>query len=49
VTHTGTTRTIVFAKPGLYRLRAVNVESSADAGLQTLGPDNVLVLAVRVG
>jgi hypothetical protein len=44
----GTTRTIVFRKVGLYRLMAKNVESSADMGLQTLGPDNTLVLTVRV-
>ena len=44
----GTVRTIVFAKAGLYRLQAVNVETSSDAGLQTLGPDNTLRLTVRV-
>jgi len=44
----GTARTIVFRKAGLYRLKAVNVESSADMGLETLGPDNTLVLTVRV-
>ena len=47
-TYPGTTRTIVFHKVGLYRLKAVNVESSADQGLQTLGPDNTLILRVRV-
>jgi hypothetical protein len=47
-TYPGTTRTIVFRKVGLYRLKAKNVESSADMGLQTLGPDNTLVLTVRV-
>jgi hypothetical protein len=47
-TYPGTTRTIVFRKAGLYRLKARNVESSADMGLQTLGPDNTLVLTVRV-
>jgi len=46
-TYPGTTRTIVFRKPGLYRLKAVNVETSADMGLQTLGPDNTLTLTVR--
>lgn len=45
---TGTSRTITFAKRGVYVLRAVNVQSSADVGLQTLGPDNTLVLTVRV-
>ncbi len=44
----GTTRTIVFRKAGLYKLRAKNTDSSADMGLQTLGPDNTLVLTVRV-
>ncbi len=44
----GTAHTLVFAKKGLYRLRAVNVQSSAEMGLQTLGPDNVPVLTVRV-
>ena len=32
----------------VYRLSATNVESSTDLGLQTLGPDNVLQLTVRV-
>ena len=45
---TGTAHTLVFAKKGLYRLQATNLVSSTDAGLQTLGPDNVLVLSVRV-
>ena len=44
----GTAHTLVFAKPGLYRLQAVNVQSSEELGLQTLGPDNVPVLTVRV-
>jgi len=35
-------------RKGVYRLKAVNVESSAQQGLQTLGPDNTLVLTVRV-
>ena len=48
LTHTGTVRTIVFRKVGLYRLRAVNVQSSTQQGLQTLGADNVLLLSVRV-
>lgn len=47
-THAGTTRTIVFRKPGLYKLVAKNVQSSEEQGLQTLGPDNTLTLAVRV-
>jgi hypothetical protein len=48
VVSTGTSRTILFPKRGVYVLRAVNVQSSADMGLQTLGPDNTLVLTVRV-
>jgi hypothetical protein len=47
-TFAGTTRSIVFRKPGLYRLVATNVQSSAEQGLQTLGDDNVLSLTVRV-
>ena len=47
-TYAGTTRTIVFRKVGLYRLKAVNVETSEEQGLETLGPDNKLVLTVRV-
>jgi hypothetical protein len=46
--HTGTTRTLVFVKRGTYVLRAVNLQTSADAGLQTLGTDNVLTLTVKV-
>ena len=48
LTHAGTVRTLVFAKRGVYKLRATNVESSEQMGLATLGPDNVLVLTVRV-
>jgi hypothetical protein len=47
-TYAGTARTIVFARTGVYRLKAVNVESSAQMGMATLGPDNVLHLTVRV-
>lgn len=46
--HTGTQRTIAFPKRGVYVLRATNIQSSADMGLQTLGPDNVLKLTVTV-
>ncbi len=45
---TGTTHTLVFAKKGLYKLRAVNVQSSAEMNLQTFGADNTPVLTVRV-
>ena len=44
----GARRTIVFRRVGLYRLKVVNVETSEEQGLQTLGPDNTLVLIVRV-
>ena len=47
-TSPGTARTFRFARKGVYRFKAVNVESSAQQGLQTLGPDNTLVLTVRV-
>lgn len=44
----GTARTLRFAKPGVYKLRAANVESSEEKGFQTLGPDNAVFLTVRV-
>jgi hypothetical protein len=46
--HTGTSHTLVFAKKGVYRLDATNVQSPEDVGLQTMGPVNVLHLVVRV-
>jgi len=46
--YTGTQRTIVFAKRGVYVLSAVNIQSSEQMGLQTLGPDNHLSLTVTV-
>jgi hypothetical protein len=46
--HTGTMRTIVFPKRGVYVFTGTNLESSADLGLQTLGADNVLRLTVTV-
>jgi len=46
--HTGTQRTFVFAKKGVYVLRATNIQSSTEMGMQTLGPDNVLKLTVTV-
>jgi len=48
VFHTGTQRTIVFAKRGIYVLSGSNVQSSAEMGLQTLGADNTLTLKVVV-
>ena len=44
----GTVRTLVFAKRGVYKLQAKNVESSEQMGMTTLGPDNTLVLTVHV-
>jgi hypothetical protein len=44
----GTTRSILFSRPGVYRLTARNVQAPAQVGLQTLGPDNVLRLTVVV-
>jgi hypothetical protein len=48
VVHTGTSRTIAFAKKGVYVLSATNMQSSTEMGLQTLGPDNTLRLTVTV-
>lgn len=44
----GSTRVIVFARRGVYRLTARNVQTPAEVGLQTLGPDNALTLTVVV-
>jgi hypothetical protein len=44
----GTVRTLTFAHAGVYRFQAVNVQSSTELGLQTMGADNTLVLTVRV-
>jgi hypothetical protein len=46
--HTGTAHTLAFLKKGLYRLKATNVQTSVEQGLETLGPDNTLLLTVRV-
>lgn len=46
--YAGSTRTLVFRKAGVYRLVARSVQTSEEMGLQTLGPDNVLRLTVRV-
>ena len=47
-TLTGQSRVIAFAKPGLYKLTAKNVQTSDEVNLETLGPDNTLSLTVRV-
>lgn len=44
----GTTYAISFPKPGVYKLTGTNVQSSNEAGLQTLGEDNTLELTVVV-
>jgi len=46
--HTGTQRTFAFPKKGVYVLRATNIQSSEEMGMQTLGSDNVLTLTVTV-
>jgi hypothetical protein len=46
--YAGTTRTIRFVRPGTYRLRARNLQSAEQVGLQTLGADNVPTLTVVV-
>lgn len=48
VFHTGTQRTIVFRKAGIYVLAGANIQSSTEMGLQTLGADNTLTLKVVV-
>jgi hypothetical protein len=44
----GTSHTLVFFVRGVFKLRAKNVQSSEEMGLATLGPDNTLVLTIRV-
>jgi hypothetical protein len=44
----GSSRVITFPRSGVYRLTAKNVQASTDVGLQTLGPDNALVLTIVV-
>lgn len=48
LTHAGTVRSLTFARRGVYKLQAKNVESSEQMGMTTLGPDNTLVLTIRV-
>jgi hypothetical protein len=47
-TYAGTSRTIVFAKPGIYRLTATNVQTPEERGLTVLGTPNTLRLTVVV-
>ena len=44
----GTSHVLVFKARGVYRLRAVNVQTPQDLGLETLGPDNHPTLTIRV-
>lgn len=44
----GTTYTVSFPKPGVYKLTGENVQTSDEVGLETLGEDNVLTLTVVV-
>ena len=46
--YAGSSRVLVFRKAGTYKLVARSVQTSEQMGLQTLGPDNVLRLTVRV-
>ena len=46
--YAGTSRVIVFRKPGTYRLTATNVQTPEERGLVTLGTPNVLTLTVVV-
>ena len=48
-TYAGTSRVLVFAKPGVYVLTATNVQTPEEQNLQTLGATNTpLTLTVRV-
>ena len=47
-TYAGSSRTIVFAKSGLYRLSATNVQTPEERALTVLGTPNVLSLTVVV-
>lgn len=44
----GSTRTILFTKPGVYRLAVTNVQQPREVGLETLGEPNHLRLTVVV-
>jgi hypothetical protein len=46
--HSGTVRSITFRGRGIFVLRATNIQSSEQMGLQTLGPDNALTLTITV-
>lgn len=44
----GSTRVIVFKKPGVYKLSVTNVQQPKEVGLETLGEPNHLKLTVVV-
>ena len=46
--HTGTTHVLAFAKKGVYRFTATNVQTPEEVGLETMGPVNVDRLTVVV-
>ena len=46
--YAGSTRVLVFKKAGLYRFTGTNLQTSDEVGLETLGDDNSLKLAIRV-
>jgi hypothetical protein len=47
-TYAGTSRVIVFTKPGVYRLTATNAQTPEERGLTVLGEPNTLKLTVTV-
>lgn len=47
-TYGGQSRTIIFRRAGVYRLRATNVQTPEERGLVTLGPPNTLLLTIIV-
>jgi len=44
----GQSRTILFRRAGVYRVRATNVQTPEERGLVTLGPPNTLLLTIVV-
>ena len=45
--YAGSSRTIAFAKAGVYRLTATNVQTPEERGLTVLGTPNVLILTQK--
>lgn len=46
--YAGNVYRVVLRRPGTYKLSATNLQSAAQQGLQTLGPDNSLALTIIV-